>query len=142
MKKWFIVFLLCLVWFGTALGAVPSRVERGYLRTGEEAVAITHRVSGKSGAARIVRATEGYYAVLEDHCLVIVGADASMPEVLGYSSNVPSDIAESADDLVLPPALEEWLKQYGKRRCTVRRYRTSAPHWYRANGTSVRRITS
>ena len=95
-------------------GAVPSHVERAGLRSGEEAEAIAHRVSGKSGAARIVRATKGYYAVLDDHCLVIVGADASMPEVLGYSSHVPSDLAESADEIVLPPALEEWLKQYGE----------------------------
>ena len=55
---------------------------------------------------RVLRVTDAYYALRANGCFVVVAADETQPEVLGYSMN------GAFDEDHFPPALEAWLNLY------------------------------
>lgn len=85
------------------------------LRTPEEAISIAQRTSALRAPARqgstpvpceIISRSDAWYAINAGNSFVIVSADDTMPEVLGFSPN-GALTAES-----MPPALKAWLKDY------------------------------
>lgn len=84
-------------------------------RTAEQALAIARRTVARRApsnhepnipACEIIRRSDKWYAINAGSSFVVVSADDTMPEVLGFSPN------GALDETNMPPALKAWLKDY------------------------------
>ena len=84
-------------------------------RTAEEAIAIAQRITARRAPAchavtaascHIIRSSDRWYAINAGSSFVVVSADDTMPEVLGFSPN------GALTEETMPPALKAWLDSY------------------------------